>query len=160
MLPSRISTITLPVNAITTTPVPKYNLKVNLLLKRAHNLKNYQIAGPAWIDTEQYDVAAKLPSGTNAEQFRLMLQALLTERFRIQLHSSSKLLMAYRLTIAHGGAKLLPAEKLPQPRVDAKQMMEEMRRNLRERAANEPGHSLSSRSFSHASATTGALAET
>src|SRR5262245_30370759 len=37
----------------------------NIMLKRvllsAYDLNNHQIAGPEWLDTERYDIAAKVP---------------------------------------------------------------------------------------------------
>ncbi len=131
---------------------------LKMLLKRAYDLKGYQISGPAWIDTERYDVVAKLPPGTNQGQLRQMLQSLLTERFQLQQHRSSKRLMAYRLTIAKGGPKLLPPQKLP----DGKQQMEEARRNHQERVEawqREPGRSITGRSIGLGSSTTEQLAE-
>src|ERR1035438_10409180 len=33
------------------------------LLMRAYRLKDYQIGGPAWMDSERYEIAAKIPGG-------------------------------------------------------------------------------------------------
>ena len=137
-------------------------ITLRMLIKRAYKLKYYQISGPAWIDTERYDVDAQLPAGTNWEQLLGMLQALLTERFQLRAHSSATTVMGYRLTVADGGAKLLPPEKSPAKK-DTQQMMEENRKRLEEMQAamkREPGRSMASRGFWSASATTERLAET
>jgi uncharacterized protein (TIGR03435 family) len=86
---------------------------LKMLLKKAHAVKNDQISGPGWLDTERYDITAKLPAGTSAAQLPLMLQGLLTERFQIRLHRETKKLTVYLLTVAKGGPKLEPPEKLP-----------------------------------------------
>lgn len=76
-------------------------------------MRPYQISGPGWLDSELYDITAKLPPDTKDEDFRLMLQRLLTERFRIESHRDTKELPQYRLVVAKGGLKLKAAQKLP-----------------------------------------------
>ena len=70
-----------------------------------------QIVGPDWLETERYEVSAKLPSETNVEQLRLMLQRLLTERFQIRLHREKKVLPVYQLVVGTKGPKLQPEEE-------------------------------------------------
>jgi uncharacterized protein (TIGR03435 family) len=83
------------------------------MLARAYNMKLTQITGPGWLDTEHYVVEAIVPPGTTAAQLRLMLQKLLTERFRMTLHRETKTSTVYRMKIAKNGPKLLPG--LPPP---------------------------------------------
>ena len=84
-----------------------------MLLQRAYNLKPPQISGPGWLESERYEVVAKVPPGTNEEGFRLMLQELLAERFQITSHGETKTLPVYLLTVAKGGAKLTAAVEVP-----------------------------------------------
>jgi uncharacterized protein (TIGR03435 family) len=86
-----------------------------MLLMRAYNVKSYQIEGPAWINSETYDVMAKVPDGVSADKVPAMLQALLAERFAAKIHKETRSLPAYELTIAKGGPKLqaVEADKLP-----------------------------------------------
>src|SRR5438477_5528333 len=49
------------------------------LLMTAYDVKNYQITGPAWLDTERFDITATMPPDTTKEQFRVMLQNLLAD---------------------------------------------------------------------------------
>jgi len=79
------------------------------LLARAYGLKPSQVSGPAWLDSEHYDVLATLPPGTNATKFSLMLQMLLASRFQISSHRETKQQPVYVLTVAPGGPKLQPA---------------------------------------------------
>jgi len=46
---------------------------------RGHSV---QVTGPDWLTTERFDVSAKLPDGSNADQIPEMLLASLTERFQ------------------------------------------------------------------------------
>jgi uncharacterized protein (TIGR03435 family) len=91
-----------------------HGVSLLMLLARAYNMKSDQISGPAWLDTENYTIAAKLPPDTSADQLRLMLQKLLTERFQISLHRETKEMPVYRLMVAKNGPKLKPPEEEPQ----------------------------------------------
>ena len=86
------------------------------LLVRAYGVKSYQVEGPEWINTETYDVMAKVPEGVSADKVPAMLQALLAERFGLKIHKETKPLPTYDLTIAKGGPKLKEVDvaKLPQ----------------------------------------------
>jgi len=88
------------------------------LLMTAYDVKNYQINGPAWLDTERYDVVVKVPPGATKEQVNVMWQNLLAERFGVKLHHESKEFQVEELVIAKGGPKLKettwdPATPLP-----------------------------------------------
>jgi uncharacterized protein (TIGR03435 family) len=76
------------------------------LLMNAYDVKNYQIAGPGWLDTERFDINATMPLDTTKEQFRMMLQNLLAERFKLSIHRESKELPAYVLSVGKGGPKM------------------------------------------------------
>jgi uncharacterized protein (TIGR03435 family) len=95
------------------------NLRLKDLLLTAYGLKGYQIAGPDWLDTERYDVIANIPPGATKEQFPLMLQDLLLERFKISFHHETKDLPLYELVVAKNGRKLKawqePANAPPVP---------------------------------------------
>jgi uncharacterized protein (TIGR03435 family) len=82
------------------------NLRLKDLLLTAYAVKSYQISGPDWLDAERYDIAARIPPGTTKEQFTLMLQNLLTERFKLAVHHMTKHLSLYELVVAKNGPKL------------------------------------------------------
>src|ERR1035438_10762576 len=56
------------------------NTPLRQLLVTAYTLKNYQVEGPAWLDTDGYDIVAKVLAGTTKEKFHLMPQCRLAER--------------------------------------------------------------------------------
>ena len=56
--------------------------------------------GPGWLDSEQYDVAARTEQRANEEQLRLMLQKLLADRFQLRLHRQTKSVSGYALVSA------------------------------------------------------------
>jgi uncharacterized protein (TIGR03435 family) len=86
------------------------------LVMAAYNVKEYQVSGgPEWasrIDS-LWDIAAKTPGGGQAgiESVRMMLQDLLTERFRLKLRRETKQLPVYNLVVAKGGPKLKSASE-------------------------------------------------
>lgn len=55
-----------------------------LLLTEAFGLKRFQITGPKWLDSERFDIAARLAEGSTRGDLRLMLQSLLASRFGLQ----------------------------------------------------------------------------
>jgi uncharacterized protein (TIGR03435 family) len=86
------------------------NMPLKMLLAQAYDVKDFQVSGPSWLDTERFDITAKVPPGATKEQFRVMLQNLLIERFRIALHREQKELPIYTLSVAKNGPKLKETE--------------------------------------------------
>ena len=76
------------------------------ILKIAYNVKSYQINGPAWLDTERFDITATMPPDSTKEQFRIMLQNLLSERFKMTVHKETKEMPMYSLIVNKGGPKM------------------------------------------------------
>jgi uncharacterized protein (TIGR03435 family) len=76
------------------------------LLTAAYDTKAYQVSGPAWLDTERYDIAVKVPAGATKEQVNAMWQNLLAERFGLKLHHESTEFPVEELVVAKGGPKL------------------------------------------------------
>ena len=59
--------------------------------------------GPSWLEIERFDITAKAPNGSNAESRKLMLQALLADRFKLVLHDGTKPMPAFGLTLGKSG---------------------------------------------------------
>ena len=58
------------------------------------------------MDEEYFDVVARVPPGASRDDVSLMLQNLLAERFRLQLHRESKEMPGYSLVLGRGPLKL------------------------------------------------------
>jgi uncharacterized protein (TIGR03435 family) len=107
------STLLLTADGLTATRVT-----VKFLIKQAYGVEEDEISGaPGWLDSETYDVAAKVGSSDLAaldkldEKQRLrMLQPLLAERFQLKMHQAPKEIPVYALVIAKNGPKLHPAK--------------------------------------------------
>jgi uncharacterized protein (TIGR03435 family) len=76
------------------------------LMARAYEVKAPQITGPGWIDSERYDLSAKIPDGVAREQVPAMLRTLIEERFQLKLHRETKEMPVYELVEGKGGSKL------------------------------------------------------
>jgi uncharacterized protein (TIGR03435 family) len=85
------------------------DVTVNTCIKWAYGVQDNQISGPQWLQSEHFDIVAKADEPAAEAQMKLMLQTLLAERFKLNFHRQSKELKAFVLTIAKGGAKLIPA---------------------------------------------------
>ena len=95
MNPGRVSYTTTPLRTI---------------LMAAYGVKSYQIAGPGWLNSNAYDIVAKLPADAPASQIPAMLQRLLVERFELSLHHEDQELPVYALLVNKGGGKLKEAD--------------------------------------------------
>ena len=82
------------------------NVSLKNVIQNAYDVKGYQITGPKWLDSERFDITAKIPKGTTKDEFKLMLQNLLAERFKLALHRETKNLPIFGLVVAKGGPKL------------------------------------------------------
>jgi uncharacterized protein (TIGR03435 family) len=81
------------------------------LIGYAYNMDNRQIVGgPKWSDSKRYDIVGKVEAASAPApgKTKLMLQALLAERFRLKVHSDTREMPVYVLTIAKGGSKMKP----------------------------------------------------
>ncbi len=75
-------------------------------IARAYRVKVYQVSGPEWLTSERFDVSAKLPAGTTAEQIPEMLQTLLADRFQLKMHREKKDLPVYAIILGKPPLKL------------------------------------------------------
>src|SRR5580658_1894788 len=76
------------------------------LLQEAYGLRKQQVIGPAWLTSERYEIEARVPECTTADQQLIMLQNLLVERFRMKLHRETREMPVYEMVTARGGSKL------------------------------------------------------
>ncbi len=85
------------------------NVTLSSCLKWAYGVKSFQIDGPGWLTSERYDIMAKAAGAVREDEIRLMLRALLAERFKLTLRRESRELPVYALVVARKGLKLRQA---------------------------------------------------
>jgi uncharacterized protein (TIGR03435 family) len=77
------------------------NAALTMLVCLAYNIQFYQLKGPDWMNwggsTGGYDIIAKIPEGTTKEQYRMMFQGMLAERFRLVMHLETQERSQYSL---------------------------------------------------------------
>ena len=85
------------------------NTNLNDLIAFAYGLHSKQIVGaPPWFDSELYDIVGKpdTPGQPNLKQMGIMVQKLLTDRFKLQFHHDKQELSVYAIEVAAGGPKM------------------------------------------------------
>jgi uncharacterized protein (TIGR03435 family) len=90
-----------------------HNVTLRYCIAFAYRLKEYQVSGPAWIGELRYELAAKGAEGTRREQLPAMMQALLADRFRLELHHEKKDFNVFALLVNKNGPKLKEATVEP-----------------------------------------------
>ena len=68
---------------------------------------NHKFVGaPEWIESDRYDLEAKAAGSPDNKQMMQMLQVLLADRFRLQIHPEQREETVYHLVVARGGLRL------------------------------------------------------
>jgi uncharacterized protein (TIGR03435 family) len=98
------------------------NITLKMLIAFAYDIPEERILqGPAWLDSERYDILAKPDQGTDQPvdrsmgTIRLRTQTLLADRFKLTFRKESRQLPIFRLTVDKGGPKRLQPPKGPSP---------------------------------------------
>ena len=83
------------------------NVPMRELLRQAYGFNQmYQLSAPAWMENARFDIVAKVPAGATRDDFKVMLQNLLAERFDLVVHHETRDLPGYEMTVAKGGLKV------------------------------------------------------
>lgn len=102
------------------------NVTGKMLVEQAFHVPEQQVSGgPAWVDSQHFDVAAKIADTQwqeinkldyyhQQQVIRPMLRALLQDRFQLEIRHEPRELVVYTLVVAKGGAKLR-APGMPKP---------------------------------------------
>lgn len=92
------------------------NVTLRRLVAEAYSLQIQQVAAPGWADQKEYDLEARADGPASKEQLRLMLRALLSERFRLAAHEEEQERRVYELTTDKDGPKIRPITPFPETR--------------------------------------------
>jgi uncharacterized protein (TIGR03435 family) len=68
------------------------------------------LGGPNWLEYDRFDVFAKTPPNTSKDAAKLMLQTVLTDRFKLVAHKDTRPMPAYALTVGKGKPKMKEAD--------------------------------------------------
>jgi uncharacterized protein (TIGR03435 family) len=93
------------------------------LIVWAYNMRSYQVPSTPAIETTgssvRYDIEGKAEDGPppTKDEFRLMLQALLADRFHLRVHRETREMPVYALTIGKNGPKMRASAPDAEPSV-------------------------------------------
>jgi uncharacterized protein (TIGR03435 family) len=82
------------------------NVTLKDMITAAYSIKDHQLSAPAWLKSDRYDVVAKSDAPATADRIKLMLQGLLAERFKLEIHRESRDLAVAAMIVAKNGPKL------------------------------------------------------
>jgi uncharacterized protein (TIGR03435 family) len=87
------------------------NHTLKQLIAFAYDVELFQISGgPAWVNSDGFDITAKIPDEVahhkGPDDDKGMVQALLSDRLKLTMHSESRELPIYALVIGKIGSKL------------------------------------------------------
>jgi uncharacterized protein (TIGR03435 family) len=84
-----------------------YALSMDALISNAYSVpENQVVGGPSWLDFDRYDIEAKTPATTSDADAKLMLKALLDERFHLNIHKGTVSMPVRTLYLEKGTSKL------------------------------------------------------
>ena len=87
--------------------VTAYGLKVSDL--SASNPNTVSQTYWDWMNSQRFDISAKIPDGVSKDKVPEMLRALLAERFELAFHREMRDLPVYGMVVGKDGPKLKPA---------------------------------------------------
>jgi uncharacterized protein (TIGR03435 family) len=89
------------------------NMPVRLLIGRVYGVPSVRLlGGPSWIESEHFDIAARLNSesspdvGVRSRRIEAALRALLEDRFKLVLHTETRQMPIYHLLLARRDGRL------------------------------------------------------
>ena len=92
----------------------RYDLRnatlVDLIVRAYDVTADKVLEGPNWLEYDRFDISATMPPKTSAADAKLMLQALLADRFNLAFRKEERPLSAYALTAPKGKQKLKEAD--------------------------------------------------
>jgi uncharacterized protein (TIGR03435 family) len=87
------------------------NVSLSSCLQWAYDIKEYQVSGPSWLGSDRFDIVAKAAGPAPDDQMKLMMQTLLSDRFKLTLHREKKELQVYAMVQGKNPPKLRPSDE-------------------------------------------------
>lgn len=94
-------------SSITAASVTLAGIPLKPILVTAFGVKSDQITGPSWLESNCFDIVAKMPEGSSPSQMPAMLQALLADRFKMTFEREERLTPGYVMVVDKGGPKVM-----------------------------------------------------
>jgi uncharacterized protein (TIGR03435 family) len=93
------------------------HVTLQAMIGLAYKAQSFEITGGAgWMRSDRFDFECKADDPTvDNSQLRLMLQAMLEDRFGLKLHRETRESAIYALVVSKGGAKIRPSSDQTSP---------------------------------------------
>lgn len=86
------------------------NIDLFSLTAMAYGIRRHQLSAPDWTESARFTITARIPARATVDDYRLMLQSLLSERFSLRFHHEQKEIQIADLVVAKNGPKLKESE--------------------------------------------------
>jgi uncharacterized protein (TIGR03435 family) len=87
-----------------------YNTSLSGLIKLAYDLRDWQLARPAWLDSTRFDITATTTTPASREDLLKLLQPVLASRFKLTTHRGNKVVPVFKLVASKSGPKFKSSE--------------------------------------------------
>lgn len=88
------------------------NVNLRQLMTLAYRIQPFQLVNaPGWADSDRFDIAAKGQGNPTPEDMQSMLRGLLADRFGLVVHTETREMPVYALTLARADGRLGPKLK-------------------------------------------------
>ena len=81
-------------------------LPLKVVMMEAFKVKMDDIEGPSWLESDCFEISAKMPEGATRDQLPAMLQALLIERFKLAARKENRPRPGFALMVDKDGPKI------------------------------------------------------
>lgn len=82
------------------------NMPLMSYIRVAYQVRDSQISGPEWLNTDHFDLEAKADRPASVDELHTMLQHLLEERFHMKVRREMRDQSGYALVVEKGGPKM------------------------------------------------------
>jgi uncharacterized protein (TIGR03435 family) len=114
------------------------NVPLRRIITMAFGIREWQLEnGPGWIGGERFDILAKTPTPAASADLWLMLRTLLTQRFKLIVHTETRDAPVFDLVVSRSDGKL--GAGLRRSAVDCAQLMGDARSDDRNPCGHEIG---------------------
>jgi len=87
------------------------NVPLKILIALAYHVRPEAVTGgPGWLGSDRFDIVAKALQTTPPDEIRRMLQTLLAEQFKLEVHTDQKIMPVYALLPGRAQLNLQPSE--------------------------------------------------
>jgi uncharacterized protein (TIGR03435 family) len=86
------------------------NISLKDCIERAFEVKDFSLSAPPWLDSARFDIVAKAPERAKIQQFNVMLQKLIIDRFKLAFHRETRVMPAYALVVDKKGLRVQAVE--------------------------------------------------